>query len=69
MLIKYELSEAANVLFILADTKGIIYKKKQQKSNVGENLMAISYSGLAYGQYVLYIEVNGERFSEKFTNR
>lgn len=69
LLIKYELSEAANVLFILADTKGIIYKKKQQKSNVGENLMAISYSGLAYGQYVLYIEVNGERLSEKFTNR
>lgn len=66
--IKYELTESANVLFILADTKGITYKKRRQNSIAGESQLTISYSGLAHGQYILYIEVNGERFSEKFTN-
>ena len=66
--IKYELTESTNVAFILADTKGIAYKKKQQKSIAGENQLTMSYSGLPHGQYILYIEVNGERFSEKFTN-
>lgn len=67
--IKYNLPQPARLSFILSDTKGIIYKRIEEDSDMGENSVSINYSALPYGQCILYIYYKGKEFTEKFNHK
>lgn len=65
--ITYGHDEAATIKAILADKRGIIYKTRDQTTEAGEGyVLSINHNSLRRGQYILYIEAHGQRFSEKF---
>ena len=58
---------SAPVRVILSDKRGIVYRMMEQTNDAGDNhSITIDYNGLQRGQYVLFIETQGERYSEKF---
>ena len=68
--IAYDLQEGGTVEFVLCDTHGITYRSLSRTETAGEGYsINISYAGLTRGQYVLYIRMNGEQYSEKFNVR
>ena len=67
--IQYHLPEADVLSFILADTKGVAYRKITRNALAGTNTETISYIGLPHGQYIVYISYKGMVFTEKFTKK
>ena len=68
--IDYDLAEGGTVEFVLCDTHGIVYRSLSRTQTAGEGYSVnISYAGLTRGQYVLYIRMNAEQYSEKFNVR
>lgn len=63
----YSLDEPANLNVILCDRMGVLYFRKNEKKDAGDNYqIAVDCSGLKGGEYALYINVNGKVYSEKF---
>lgn len=57
-----------DVEFIMADVAGIVYDSFRREGNAGQMMeISIPYSFLPHaGAYVLYINIDGTRFEEKF---
>lgn len=64
--VDYNLETAATLRLLVCDAKGIMYSQATQQAEKGTGSISIGYGGLPHGQYILYIEVMGERFAEKF---
>ena len=61
-----ELSELV-VTVLVADIMGMLYERREETHVAGEGYsLDIDCSRLRRGQYILYINVNGEVTSEKF---
>ncbi len=68
--IDYDQLEGGTVEFVLCDTHGIVYRSLSRTESAGEGYsINISYADLTRGQYVLYIRMNSEQYSEKFNVR
>lgn len=68
IMISYSLSTKASVEGIIADPKGVVYKRKVQQHDVGEHYqMEIGYQNLPIIQtFIVHLNVNGEQLTEKF---
>ena len=65
--ISYDLDASATVRCVLADSKGIVYRTAEQTNAAGTGYsLALSYSGLPHGQYVVYISAGGLTQAVKF---
>lgn len=67
LVVEYRLNNASTVEFILSNTMGVVYQKILDKKNNDNGEVKIDLSGLHQGQYVLYIKVKNEVYSEKIT--
>jgi len=55
------------VNLLLCNQQGILYRQTSGNLHQGNSeRLSLSYAGLHYGSYVLYIEVGGQQYSEKF---
>ena len=65
--VTYGHDTSAPVRVILSDKRGIVYRMMEQTNDAGDNhSITIDYNGLQRGQYVLFIETQGKRYTEKF---
>lgn len=64
--LRYDLLEDCSVKAIVANVAGIVYREKQLSGDSGiSNECVIDCGGLHSGEYVLYINVNGQVFQQK----
>lgn len=62
----YSLESAAHLHVMVVDVMGVVYRDTQQDCPVGSNqALNIDCSGLRRGQYILYMNVNGEIYNHK----
>jgi hypothetical protein len=55
------------VNLLLCNQQGILYRQASGNLHQGNSeRLSLSYAGLHYGSYVLYIEAGGQQYSEKF---
>lgn len=59
--VSYELTEDATVKAMVCNVAGMVLRQESQSGVAGtNNEMAINCAGLRRGQYVLYLNVNGQ---------
>lgn len=64
--INYSLDEIADITALVSNPMGIVYRQKRTHSDKGDGYsLTIDCGGLHYGQYVLYLNVNGRIHNEK----
>lgn len=64
--IAYTALQDVHIQGILCDRMGLVYQRATDSCEAGENsIIQIPYRGLKYGVYILYINVNGDIFTEK----
>jgi hypothetical protein len=63
MTISYSSEQPVKVTALLANSQGYVYRRMSQFD--GSDI-TLNYSGLHAGQYILYINADGEQFAEKF---
>lgn len=62
----YSLSNDADLHFILSNSSGMVYRSNAKKLAKGEGYQqSFDCAGLPSGEYVLYIQVNQQIYSEK----
>lgn len=64
--VEYVLSFRTTVKGLLVDSKGCLYKTFSQSHDAGSYSFSMNCSGLPMGQYVLYLEANGEKYTQNF---
>lgn len=66
LVIDYDLESQAQVTFLLSDVRGILYRKKvfTEEEGIGYQTR-IDCFGLHTGDYILYMNINGQIYSEK----
>lgn len=63
--VSYSLLADANVTALICDVSGVVYRQLSQTGNSGDDhQMSINCNGLRRGQYVLYLNVNGQVVSQ-----
>ena len=63
--VSYSLLADANVTALICDVSGVVYRQQSQTGNSGDyHQMSINCNGLRRGQYVLYLNVNGQVVSQ-----
>ena len=66
--VSYDFLKDATVTALVCDVTGIVYRQQSQTGRAGEsNQMTIRCDGLRKGQYVLYLNVNGQVTSHTVT--
>ena len=64
--IHYSLDSDASINVIVCDRMGVVYRRSSSSDSAGSSgVIRINRNGLKSGIYVLYINVNGQIFSEK----
>ena len=68
--IVYSLSESSQLRFVLSNTSGMLLKSVNLHGVAGEGYeQVLDLDSLPRGEYVLYINVNGQTFSEKVSTK
>ena len=63
--IDYTLLQDATVTALVCSVSGIVYRQQSQRGQAGDySLMSVRCDGLRRGQYVLYLNVNGQVTSQ-----
>lgn len=66
VVVDFDLDEDAQMMFLLSDVRGVLYRKKVFSEVKGKGYQArINCSGLQAGDYILYMNANGQIYSEK----
>lgn len=66
--LSYSLASEAQLRFLICNTSGIVFKSVSLQQHAGNGYQQnFDCSGLPRGEYVLYLYVNGNAFSEKVT--
>lgn len=63
--IHYDTDHDTKMTALVANGLGYIYRRADQSCAVGSGQTTIDCSGLRKGQYILYINVDGEQYAEK----
>ena len=64
--LRYDLIEDCSVKAIVANVAGIVYREKQLSGETGvSNECTIDCGGLRSGEYILYINANGQVYQQK----
>lgn len=62
--INYSLTSKATIKAMVSDSKGIIYRQQIRKDAAGKDYsLSVSLSGLRRGEYILYVNINGNVYS------
>lgn len=60
----YSLTSKATIKAMVSDSKGIIYRQQIRKDAAGKDYsLSVSLSGLRRGEYILYVNINGNVYS------
>lgn len=66
--ISYSLDGPADIKALVADVMGITYRQAHQHRSSGDGCsLRLDCSGLRYGQYIIYMNVNGKVYSQNIT--
>ena len=63
--INYSTDHATKMTALVTNALGYVYRRADQSCAVGNGQATIDCSGLRRGQYILYINVDGEQYAEK----
>ena len=63
--INYSTDHATKMTALVTNALGYVYRRADQSCAVGSGQTTIDCSGLRRGQYILYINVDGEQYAEK----
>lgn len=63
--IHYVTDHDTQMTALVANTQGYVYRRADQSCPAGNGSTTIDCSGLRKGQYIIYINVDGERYAEK----
>ena len=63
--INYSTDHATKMTALVTNALGYVYRRTDQSCAVGNGQATIDCSGLRRGQYILYINVDGEQYAEK----
>lgn len=64
--LKYSLTQKAKVLAMISGVMGEVYRKISRTDNAGEDYtLVLDCNGLRWGDYILYINANGNVYSRK----
>lgn len=64
--VSYDLDSTAEVAALICDAAGVVYRSASQSSLAGDDYtLSFDCSGLRRGQYVLHLNIKGQRYSEK----
>lgn len=64
--LKYSLTQKAKVFAMISGVLGEVYRKVSRTDNPGEDYsLVLDCNGLRWGDYILYINVNGNVYSRK----
>lgn len=64
-----DISEIAHIHIMVVDIMGVIYRDIQQTNEAGNYTIGIDCSGLRRGQYIIYMNVNGNIYNNKIQVR
>lgn len=68
IIVNYSLDSDADITALVSDVMGITYKRSRFHNVKGDGYtMSIDCSDLQYGQYILYMNVNGKVYSRNIT--
>lgn len=66
LVVNYSLDESANIIALLSDVMGIVYRQNRQYHNKGNGyVLNIDIGGIRNGEYILYLNVNGKIYNNK----
>lgn len=63
--VNYNASSNLKVITLVANTQGHVFKRTEQQCEAGTGQFTINCNGLRQGQYILYINVEGNQAAEK----
>jgi hypothetical protein len=63
--INYAADHDVRVVALVANSQGYVYKRTAQDCPAGSGQIPIDCTGLRKGQYIIYINVNGDKYAEK----
>lgn len=63
--INYAAGHDVRVVALVANSQGYVYKRAEQDCPAGSGQIPIDCTGLRKGQYIIYINVDGEKYAEK----
>jgi len=63
--INYNARQDVKVVALVASTQGYVYKRAEQQCEAGTGQFSLNCTGLRKGQYIIYINVDGNQFAEK----
>lgn len=63
--IHYDIDHNTKMTALVANTLGYVYRRIDHHCDSGSGLAIIDCNGLRKGQYILYINVDGEQYAEK----
>ena len=50
---------------LVANSQGYVYKRAEQDCPAGSGQIPLDCTGLRKGQYIIYINADGEKYAEK----
>lgn len=63
--IHYDIDHNTKMTALVANTLGYVYRRVDHNCDSGNGQATIDCKGLRKGQYILYINVDGEQYAEK----
>ena len=63
--IYYQAEGNLRIIALLASNQGYVYQRQERKGAIGSDQISLSTNGLHKGQYVVYLNVNGQPYAEK----
>ena len=63
--LKYSADHDVSIVALVANSQGYVYKRAEVDCPAGSGLIPLDCTGLRKGQYIIYINVDGERYAEK----
>ena len=65
IVVNYDTSRDVKVVALVANSQGYVFKRAEQQCGAGTGQFTIDCDGLNRGQYIIYINVDGEQAAEK----
>ena len=65
IIINYNARHDVKVVALVASTQGYVYKRAEQQCEAGTGQFSLNCTGLRNGQYIIYINVDGNQYAEK----
>lgn len=65
--IRYQAEHYEKITALLTNNQGIVYQRQEKTGQAGSGQIIFNTSGLRRGQYIVYLNVDGTGYAEKFS--